>query len=96
MSPGPESRLTKKILTALREIPASWWVKIPGGAFLSGIPDILGCVRGHFYALEVKSPETGHGVTALQALTIDAINAAGGTARVVRSVTEAVEVVWPE
>lgn len=93
---GPESRLTRKILVALREIPGSWWVKIHGGPFQSGIPDIMGCVRGHLYALEVKSPETGHGVTALQAQTIDKINAAGGTARVVRSVEEALEVVWPE
>lgn len=89
MSRGPESKLTRKILDALRELESSWWVKIPGGPFLGNIPDILGCYRGRFVAIEVKHPHTSHGVTPGQQATIDKINAAGGTADVAYSVEEA-------
>ena len=52
----------------------------------AGIPDIIACINGKFVAFEVKT-EIGK-TTALQDATIRKINAAGGTAVVVRSVAE--------
>lgn len=92
MASGPESQLTSKILKRLRTLRHSWWVKIPGGRFLGGVPDILGCVTGVFVAIEVKAPETGHALTLLQAETIRKIENAGGRVGVAYSVKDAVEI----
>ena len=52
----------------------------------AGIPDIIACVDGRFYAFEVKT-ETGK-ATELQKATIRKIQRAGGMAVIVRSVSE--------
>ena len=52
----------------------------------AGIPDIIMCKNGRFYAFEVKT-EDGK-PTKLQEATIRKILACGGTAAVVRSVDE--------
>ena len=52
----------------------------------AGIPDIIACIGGRFFAFEVKT-ESGR-VTKLQEATIRKILAAGGIASVVRSVAE--------
>lgn len=52
----------------------------------AGVPDIIACIDGAFYAFEVKT-EIGK-PTALQEATIRKIRAAGGTAVVVRSVDD--------
>lgn len=92
MTQGPEAKLTKATLKRLRELPMSWWVKFPGSRFKGGIPDILGCYRGKFVAIEMKAPETGHELTLLQANTIKKIQAAGGRAGVAYAVHEALEI----
>ena len=51
-----------------------------------GIPDIIACIRGHFFGFEVKT-DTGK-PTELQKATIRKILKCGGTAAVVRSVDE--------
>lgn len=52
----------------------------------AGIPDIIACIGGKFYGFEVKT-ERGK-PTALQEATMRKIQAAGGTAVVVRSVDD--------
>ena len=52
----------------------------------AGIPDIIACIDGRFYAFEVKTP-VGK-TTALQDATFRKILACSGTAAVVRSVDE--------
>ncbi|NBS68950.1 hypothetical protein EBT31_08545 [bacterium] len=52
-----------------------------GGYGRSGVPDIVGCFNGVFFALECKA--NGNKPTALQAREIDRINVAGGFAMVV-------------
>lgn len=52
----------------------------------AGIPDIIACIGGRFFAFEVKT-ETGR-LTALQEATIGKILATGGMAVTVRSVKE--------
>ncbi|MDD5354674.1 MAG: VRR-NUC domain-containing protein [bacterium] len=83
-----ESAIKKKILKKLRgDYPQGWWVKIHGGPQQErGIPDIIGCLKGKFYAFEVKQP--GKAATLYQQIQLDRISDAGGSARVVTSYAE--------
>ena len=54
-----------------------------------GLPDLIGCYRGYFVAMEVKKPG-GH-ATDLQAFTMQRIRTAGGYAAVIHSVEEALD-----
>lgn len=86
----PEGKLAQKILTALRE-EGGWWTKIHGGEFQAvGLPDIIGCYKGYFIGIEVKLP--GEKPTARQRWVLNQIGLADGTATVVTSVEEALEV----
>ena len=76
----PETRFKIRIRKHLDEIPKSWWFKVQLRA-LRGIPDIIGCVRGRFVALELKVE--GNKADPLQGWVIKKIAAAGGYARVV-------------
>jgi len=58
----------------------------------NGVPDLLICYRGVFIALEVKRPVGGR-LSALQKIQIEAIEKAGGVARVVRSLDEVKEII---
>lgn len=91
--PKPETRLVKSIREALRaKYPQGLFLKIHGNRFqLVGIPDLLCCVKGRFIALEVKTA-TGK-PTIAQLVILDRINKAGGYARIVRSVSEALKAV---
>jgi hypothetical protein len=85
-----ETRIVRKILLALGEtFPGSYFRKIHGNPFQHiGIPDILGCVDGYFFGLEVK---TDSGKTSLaQELEGDCIKTAGGFFGVVRSPEDAI------
>lgn len=89
-----EKHLQSKILKALRS-HGGWWVKYhPGPRYgQPGVPDILGCYRGVFIALEVKRP--GQKPTALQEATHREIMDKGkGIVRVVTSVDDALSLVY--
>ena len=82
-----ESDIVAAILRYLRTVPGCFAWKTHGGRYgTAGIPDIIACVEGRFFAFEVKT-ESGK-VTPLQAATIQKILVAGGMAAVVRSVDE--------
>lgn len=67
-----------------------WFFKVWGGPFQSsGIPDLVGCCKGLFFALEVKEPDGG--ADELQIETIADINQAGGLAAFIVEPEEAVE-----
>lgn len=74
----------KKYLTTLPETFA--WKEHGGQYGTAGIPDIIVCHRGRFIALEAKVGKNQP--TKLQAVTIEQIRKAGGTAAVVRSVAD--------
>ena len=79
-----ESDIVAAILRYLRTVPGCFAWKTHGGMYgTAGIPDIIACVEGRFFAFEVKT-ESGK-VTPLQAATIQKILVAGGMAAVVRS-----------
>ena len=50
-----ETRLSKKVKKALKRKFGGFWFKIHGNIFqLRGIPDLIGCVKGRFVAIELK------------------------------------------
>lgn len=82
-----EKDIVNKILRYLKTVPDCFCWKEHGGMYgTAGIPDIIACIGGRFFAFEVKT-ETGK-TTALQEATIRKILACGGHAFVVRSVDE--------
>lgn len=82
-----EKEIVSKILRYLKTVPKCFAWKEHGGIYgTAGIPDIVACIDGKFYAFEVKTP-VGK-TTNLQEATIRKILACGGTASVVRSVDE--------
>lgn len=95
MAKQPESRLQKSIQDTLRKEVGGWWFKVWGGPFTpAGIPDLIGCVDGMFFALEVKLPKKSSKPSAIQIQTIrDIVTQGGGCACIVRSKEEAVSIV---
>ena len=82
-----EKDIVNKIMKYLKTVPRCFAWKEHGGMYgTAGIPDIIACVNGRFFAFEVKT-DTGK-TTALQDATIRKILSAGGRAFVVRSVDE--------
>lgn len=85
--PIRESVIVRRIMEYLKTLPECFSWKEHGGMYgTAGIPDIICCIGGRFFAFEVKNA-TGT-PTKLQEATIQKIKAAGGTAVVVRSVEE--------
>jgi hypothetical protein len=95
MSTKPETRLQRKIRKGLKRNVGGWWVKIHGGPFqAAGIPDLLGCVEGQFFALEVKRPDDTKGATEIQERVMKQIRTKGkGVSCVIESLEEAIHVV---
>lgn len=86
-----ENDIVRAILKYLKTISGCFAWKEHGGMYgTAGIPDIIACIKGRFYAFEVKTP-VGK-TTALQDATIRKIRKCGGQAFVVRSVDEVKEI----
>lgn len=82
-----ESDLIRKISEYLKTVPNLFFWKEHGGMYgTAGIPDLIVCYKGRFIAFECKVGKNKP--TALQAITIGQIAAAGGYAVVVRTVDE--------
>ena len=82
-----EKEIVAAILRHLRTLPHCFTWKEHGGMYgTAGIPDIIACIDGRFFAFEVKQP--GGRLTRLQETTITKIEAAGGVALMVTSVAE--------
>ena len=81
----PEGKVKKEIDAYLKTLGRDWWGFKPMmmGYGRKGIPDILGCYRGHFMAIEVKS-ESGK-LTPWQEVEIREIRQSRGVAFVARS-----------
>lgn len=93
MAKQGESRVQQRIRKQLKKEVGGWWVKIWGGPFQqSGIPDLIGCVEGMFFAFEVKRPEGK--TSAIQISTMeDIIELGGGVTFVVTNAHEAIAAV---
>lgn len=97
-----ESALVSAIQKAIKkQYPAAYGFKIHGGPMQQpGVPDLLYCIEGHFFGLEVKHQKPNETeeharerATPLQRVQITRINAAGGTARVILTPEEALDVI---
>jgi len=87
----PEAKVKTKIRAYLASIPAVWYCQPIGGAYSShGVPDIVGCVRGQMFAIEVKAPGKSRTVTPLQQRQLEAIMQAGSLAMVAESVDQVI------
>lgn len=92
MSKNPESVLVEKIVKALREQDKSYWVKIHGGMYQAiGLPDIVGCYKGRFVAIEVKIPGKENTLTERQKLILKRIKKAGGRSGMATTIEEALD-----
>jgi Holliday junction resolvase len=77
----PEKRVKTKVVAILKEFGTYYFYPVTGGYGASGVPDIVGCYKGKFFAIECKA---GKGkTTALQEKNIAQIIAQGGLAIVV-------------
>ena len=82
-----EKDITAAIMRVLKAIPRCFAWKEHGGMYGSaGIPDVICCLDGRFFAFEVKAREGR--LTKLQKQTIHRIKIAGGYAYVVRTVED--------
>ena len=81
MATQPETNFKKKVKRYLDQLAGCWYVKTQFAAIV-GIPDILGCYRGRFFAWELKKDRKSD-ASAIQKRVIQAINNCGGIARVV-------------
>ena len=89
----PESRLSRKIQTAIRA-RGHFCFKVHGSEFMmAGLPDIIVCAEGLFIGLETKMPDKRANVSPRQALVHEQIKDARGVAVVVTSVAEALDAI---
>lgn len=52
----PEALIKKDLKVFLTNVPELWFfMPVPGGYGVRGIPDFIGCYRGRFFAIEAKS-----------------------------------------
>ena len=77
----PEKKVKTKVVAILKECGAYYFYPVTGGYGASGVPDIVGCYKGKFFAIECKA---GKGkTTALQEKNIAQIIAQSGLAMVI-------------
>lgn len=84
-----EQSIQKKIIDYINTI--GYCVKIVS-ATRSGVPDVIACINGRFYAFEVKRSEK-EDASELQKYNIALIEKAGGSAHVVYSVEQVKEII---
>ena len=76
----PEGKVKKHLRTLLDDYDIYYFMPATGGYGRSGLPDIVGCVHGCFFAVECKAPGKEGNLTGLQQLELEAIEKAGGVA----------------
>ena len=77
----PEAKVKKKVKLVLDELGAYHFFPLMGGFGRAGVPDIIGCYKGHFFAIECKAGKNT--TTALQDRELEKIRKAGGVAIIV-------------
>ena len=74
-------RSKKCVVAQLKLLKAYYFYPVTGGYGGSGVPDIVGCYKGKFFAIECKAGKNKP--TPLQQKNIDSIAAQGGAVWVV-------------
>lgn len=78
MAQTPEAKVKAKVVGILKDEGAYYFFPATHGYGRSGVPDIVACVSGHFFAIECKAGKNKP--TALQVREIENIRKAGGVA----------------
>jgi len=81
MAMTPEGKVKDRVKKQLDALGAYHFMPTTGGYGRSGIPDIIGCLNGLFFAIECKA-KSGT-TTALQNRELARINLAGGRAFII-------------
>lgn len=90
----PEGAVKGAIKGYLRSLPCCWFhMTMTYGYGTSGAPDIIGCYKGVFFAIEVKAPGKLSRLTPLQKQAIAHINAAQGWAIAADSLQHVIELI---
>lgn len=84
--PLSETQLKNKVVQFIRKNYPSAWLYKASDRFTSGIPDLIFCKEGLFYAIELKAGTNK--ATPIQGYVMRQITAAGGRACVCRSVED--------
>jgi Holliday junction resolvase len=74
----PEAKVKAKVVGILKDEGAYYFFPATHGYGRSGVPDIVACVNGYFFAVECKAGKNKP--TALQVREIERIRLAGGVA----------------
>ena len=77
----PEAKVKKQVVQQLKLLDAYYFYPVTGGYGRSGVPDIVGCYKGKFFAIECKAGNNKP--TPLQALNLEQIMLTGGIALVI-------------
>lgn len=77
----PEAKVKKKVVDVLKKGGAYYFFPATGGYGRSGVPDVVGCYRGVFFAIECKAGTNKP--TALQEAEMHKIREANGQILVV-------------
>ena len=80
-----EKTIQSEIIKHINSLEKGYAVKFPG-IWIRGVPDILACVKGRFFAFEVKRKDGI--VSPIQKATIRMINRAGGVALPVKTLED--------
>lgn len=76
MATTPEAKVKAKVVAILKAHDVYYFYPVTGGYGASGVPDIVGCYHGDFFAIECKA---GKNIpTALQERNLAKIKSAGG------------------
>lgn len=81
MAATPEKLVKQKVVKQLKALGAYYFYPVTGGFGTSGVPDIVGCYQGTFFAIECKAGKNKP--TKLQQKNMDDIAKAGGIVWVV-------------
>jgi len=93
----PEKKVKAEVVRILKVYGAYYFYPVAGGYGAAGIPDIVGCYNGRFFAIECKAGKNK--TTALQDMNIAKIHGQAGYAIVVnetntQDVAEMMKRIW--
>lgn len=77
----PEAKVKKQVVAQLKLLGAYYFYPVTGGYGGSGVPDIVGCYNGKFFAIECKAGKNRP--TPLQELNMAKIEMTGGKSIVI-------------
>lgn len=78
MAQTPEKKVKDKVVSVLKSEGAYYFFPATHGYGRSGVPDVIACVNGHFFAIECKAGTNKP--TTLQVRELEAIRRCGGVA----------------